>query len=105
MKIFNASCAAGIVTANGGIVPNCPILGEGGVSSGYLVMAENKLVYLPKTTPDLKSLIGLIENLCDQISAITVLSASPGSPTSTPINSAAITAIKAQISILKSALK
>jgi hypothetical protein len=52
MKIFDANCAAGIVLIDGLPVVNCSILGEGvGASSGYLVMAENNLVYLPKTTP------------------------------------------------------
>lgn len=105
MKIFNASCSGGIVSANGGSVPNCPILGEGGNSSGYLVMAEDKLVYLPKTTPDVKSLIVQLENLCDKISALTVTCAGAGSPSSTPINAADFTAIKSNLTTLKGALK
>lgn len=111
MKILNASCAAGVVTANGGIVPSCPILGEGGTSSGYLVIAENKFVYLPKTTPDVKSfltqvgsLCDKLESLCDSIAAITVTCALPGSPSSTPINAAAFATAKAEIVTVHSSL-
>jgi len=106
MRVFSATCVGGVVTANGLPVVGCPILGEGvGASSGYLVIAEGDLVYLPKTTPDVKSLITLIESLCDQIAAITVTPISLGAPTSVPINAAAITAIKTQITTLKTMLK
>ena len=105
MKIFNATCASGVVLVGGLPVVNCPILGEGvGASSGYLIMAENKLVYLPKTTPDVKSfltqtenLCGKLENLCDAIQAITVICSSPGSPSGTPINSAAFAITKMEL--------
>lgn len=53
MKIFEASVKGGAVFADGGVVVDCPILGEGGDSSGYLIMAEGELVYIPKTSPDL----------------------------------------------------
>lgn len=53
MKIFNAKVEGGKVIVNGLAVENCPILGEGGNSSGFVVMAEGDLVYLPKTSPDL----------------------------------------------------
>jgi len=106
MKIFNATCAAGVVLVDGLPVLACPILGEGvGASSGYVVMAEDQLVYLPKTTPDVKSLIELIETLCDNISALTVTATSLGSPTSTPINSASFVAVKTQLTALKAILK
>jgi hypothetical protein len=105
MKVFEASVLDGVVRANGGAVPECPILGEGGNSSGYLVISESKLVYLPKTTPDVKSLIILIESLCDKILEMTMTSSAPTTPTSTPINSADFTAIKEQLTSLKEALK
>ena len=62
MKIFEASAEGQVVRVGGRVVPDCPILGEGlGSSSGYLVMAEEKLVYLPKTTPDLKALLEILK--------------------------------------------
>lgn len=105
MRVFEASVAGGVVSANGGIVPDCPILGEGGDSSGYLVIAEDELVYLPKTTPDVKALIVLLEALCDKISALTVTSAIPGNPSSTPINAADFVEIKTNLTDLKGVLK
>jgi hypothetical protein len=106
MKIFDANCAAGIVLVDGLPVVGCSILGEGiGPSSGYLVMAENNLVYLPKTTPDVKTLIQLVESLCDSISSLTVTTIALGSPTSPPLNSAAFLIIKAQLAALKNTLK
>jgi len=106
MKIFDANCASGIVLVDGLPVVGCSILGEGiGPSTGYLVMAEDNLVYLPKTTPDVKTLIGLLESLCDNISSLTVNTIALGSPTSTPLNSAAFVSLKAQLIALKNTLK
>lgn len=120
MKIFDATCAAGVVSVDGFPVTSCPILGEGvGASTGFLVMAEDQLVYLPKTTPDVKTfltqienLCGKLETLCDTIQAITVTCAAPASPSSTPINGAAfaiaktdITTIHTSLTSLKGALK
>jgi hypothetical protein len=63
------------------------------------------LVYLPKTTPDVKTLIQLVESLCDSISSLTVTTIALGSPTSPPLNSAAFLIIKAQLAALKNTLK
>lgn len=111
MQIFEASCNAGIVQANGGIVPSCQILGEGGSSTGYLIIGEEKFFYLPKTTPDVKSFLTEIETLCDKIGAlcdsikaITVICSAPASPSSTPVNSAVFTSAKLEISAIKTNL-
>lgn len=104
-RIFEATCAGGVVTANGAVVPNCPIVGEGGTSSGYLVVCESDLFYLPKITPDTVALITQLENLCDKISALTVISSVPGNPSSTPTNAADFAAIKEQLTSLKGALR
>lgn len=63
MKIFDASVKGGQVIADNGIIESCPILGEGGDSSGYLVIAEGSLVYLPKTSPDLKETLTILKEL------------------------------------------
>ena len=105
MKVFDATCTAGVVTADGLVVTDCPILGEGGSSSGYLVISGTDLVYLPKTTPDVKALIVLIETLCNTIAALTVTSSAPGSPSGTPINASDFVAVKADLTTLKDALK
>ena len=111
MQIFEATCTAGIVSANGGIVPSCQILGEGGSSSGYLLIANDEFFYLPKISPETKSLIGQIETLfdkigalCDSIKAITVTCSAPASPSGTPLNSAVFTSAKTEISEIKTNL-
>jgi hypothetical protein len=119
MQILEATCVGGVVISDLGVVPSCQILGEGGSSSGYLVIGDEKFFYLPKISPDTKSLIGQIETLCDKIGAlcdsikaITVLCSAPGAPSGPPINSAIfsiakveITAIKTNLTILKNTLK
>jgi len=111
MQILEATCTAGVVSANGGIVPSCQILGEGGSSSGYLVIGDEKFFYLPKTTPDVKSFLTQIETLCDKIGAlcdsiktITVLCSAPASPSGPPLNSAVFTVAKAEITAIKTNL-
>tara|TARA_R110000851_G_scaffold184676_2_gene334033 strand:- start:587 stop:904 length:318 start_codon:yes stop_codon:yes gene_type:complete len=105
MRVFDATCADGVVTADNLVVTNCPILGEGGTSSGYLVISEVDLVYLPKTTPDVKSFIAIVETLCDKIGALTVTSSIAGSPSSPPINAADFVSVKTDLTTLKDALK
>lgn len=107
MRIFEATCAAKIVLVNGNPVVNCPILGEGGNSSGYLVISESDLFYIPKITPDVKSFLALaeklcekLETLCDTIKAITVTCSVPGSPSGVPINSAAFDSAKTNIATI-----
>lgn len=118
-RVFEATRIDGIIKINNKIVQNCPVMGEGGNSSGYVVISEDTLFYLPKITPDVKSFITLAENLCTKleelctkIAAITVTCAIPGSPSSIPINSADfgtssedIMEIHASLTELKGALK
>lgn len=110
-KILNANCVGGVITTGAGIVPECPNQGEGGNSSGFLIISDDKFFYQPKTTPDVKSLIEQIENLCgklgslcDAIGAITVLCSGPGAPSGTPLNASAFTLAKTDINTIKSSL-
>lgn len=104
-RIFEGYVLGGVVYADGGVVPDCTILGEGGDSSGYLVMSEEELVFLPKTTPDVKALIELLETLCDKITALRVVSSMAGTQSSTPVNSAEFNEIKTSLTNLKTILK
>jgi len=111
MQILEATCVGGVVISDLGVVPSCQILGEGGSSSGYLVIGDEKFFYLPKISPDTKSLIGQIETLCDKIGAlcdsikaITVLCSAPASPSGPPLNSAVFTIAKTEISAIKTNL-
>lgn len=69
MKIFKAVCAGGQVIAEGLPVQGCEILGEGGASEGWLVLGEGDAVYLPKTTPDLKTTLDFIEDIIKEMSS------------------------------------
>lgn len=60
MKIFPAELKGDLVVVDGGVVAGCPVLGEGGNSEGYFLMSEDKILYLPKTTPDLKNTLEII---------------------------------------------
>ena len=111
MQILEATCVGGVVISDLGVVPSCQILGEGGSSSGYLVIGDEKFFYLPKTTPDVKSFLTQIETLCDKIGAlcdsikaITVTCSAPASPSGTPLNSLVFTTAKAEISSIKTNL-
>jgi hypothetical protein len=111
MRVFEASVSGGVVSANNGVVLDCPILGEGGDSFGYLVIAEETLIYLPKTTPDVKtflteieSLCTKLETLCTRIAAITVICATPGNASSIPVNSAAFITSQSDIATIHTAL-
>lgn len=62
MKVFKATASGNQVMINGKPVQGCPILGEAlGESSGYLVISGEELVYLPKTTPDMKTLLEILK--------------------------------------------
>ena len=111
MQILEATCTAGIVSTTLGIVPSCKILGEGGSSSGYLIIDEEEFFYLPKTTPDVKSFLTQIEtlcnkigDLCDSISAITVICSAPGALSSPPDNVSDFALAKVNIGLVKSQL-
>lgn len=104
MKIFDASVQDGVIKADNGVVVDCPILGEGGNSSGYIVMAEDKLVYLPKTSPDLKTTLEYISNALNTI-ATGIFASNAGGAITTGSFASDLQAIKGQIDELKGALK
>ncbi len=66
-KFVSATCEGGVVTADGVSVASVTILGEGvGPSSGVLVIDEDQLTYIPKTSPDLD---GTLEKVIDALQA------------------------------------
>ena len=69
MKIFEAKRTAGVITADGGAVIDCPVLGEGGDSEGVIVMAEDELVYIPKRSPDLFTTLQLLSTTLSTIAS------------------------------------
>ena len=104
MKILKATCAGGVVYAGAGIVPNCPILGEGGASEGYLVIAEGDLVYLPKTAPDTKTTLDLFA-ACINALVSGILDANVGGAIVSGSFKTDLANIKTQVEALKGALK
>ena len=104
MRIFEASCNNGVVTADGGIITSCPILGEGGNSNGYLIIVEGDLVYIPKTSPDLSTTLQLLSTILSTI-ASGVLKANAGGDITSPTFSADLAEIKKQVDELKGALR
>lgn len=104
MKIFNATVNEGKVLVNGQEVPNCPILGEGGQSSGFLVMAENELVYLPKTSPDLSQTLQLLSTSLSTI-ATGIYQANLGGDITNPTFASDLAAIQSQVDELRGALR
>lgn len=67
VKILEAECEAGIVTAEGLPVPGTDVLSNGvGASEGALLLDGEKRVYIPDTTPDLEE---AIEKLIDVITS------------------------------------
>lgn len=104
MKIFNAKCEGGKVIVNGLAVENCPILGEGGESSGFVVMAEGELVYLPKTSPDLYTTLQYLSTALHTI-ATGIFQQNGGGNITTGSFAGDLGTIKAQVDELRGALK
>lgn len=110
-KMLEATCVAGVVTADGVPVVSAEILSEGvGASSGVLFLDEDQAKYIPKTSPDLKTTLEKIASALSSIaSALTTID---GKPTGTlpPAPAAAasiaqISAVQVEISALKEVLK
>ena len=104
MKIFSASVSGGKVKANGGEVVGCPILGEGGDSQGYLIMAEGDLVYIPKTSPDLDKTLELLSTALNII-ATNIFQRNGGGDITTQTFSTELTLLKNQVDELKEKLR
>ena len=104
MKIFEASVSDGQIQADKGVIVDCPILGEGGDSTGYLIQAEGKLVYFPKTSPDLKETLEHISEALNII-ATGIFPANLGGDITTSTFASDVQNIKQQIDELKGKLK
>lgn len=104
MKIFDAKVAEGKVIVADLEVPNCPILGEGGDSLGFLVMAEEKLVYLPKTSPDLSRTLQLLSTSLSTI-ATGIFQQNGGGNITSPTFASDLADLKNQVDELRGALR
>ena len=104
MKIFEASVEDGKIKADKGVIVNCPILGEGGNSTGYLIMAEGKLVYLPKTSPDLKQTLTILSTLISTL-ASEIYQSNGGGNITNPTFTTDLAEIKNSVDALKGSLR
>lgn len=110
-KILEATCAGGVVTADGLPVSGATVLSEGvAPSSGILIMQGDEKTYVAKTSPDLNlTLARLAEALGNIATALTALDAKPiGALPPAPSSAAAIaniTSIQGQLTALKEAMK
>ena len=104
MKIFESRRTAGVITADGGAVIDCPVLGEGGDSEGVIVMAEDELVYIPKRSPDLFTTLQLLSTTLSTI-ASGVYQANMGGDITSPTFAQELADIKKQVDELRGKLK
>lgn len=111
-KAIEATCIGGIVKV--GVVPvlTAEILSEGiGASSGVLIMDEDRQAYVAKTSGDLKTTLDRVATALGQIaSVLSSIGAGMTGPTTAPpptlaAGVAQITAIQAELAILKETLK
>lgn len=104
MQIFKATCKSKQVLLDNTVVPNCPILGGGGDSSGWLVIADAEFVYLPNTTPDVSELISHTMNAL-QVIASGVLKSNAGGDITTANFSADLLKVRSDLEKLRGRLK
>lgn len=104
MKIFEAKRTGGVITADGGAVIDCPVLGEGGDSEGFIVMAEGELVYLPRTSPDLSTTLQLFSTTLFTI-ASGIFQANLGGDITKPTFAQELADLKTQVDELRGKLK
>lgn len=104
MKVINAQISGGVITTEGGIVIDCPILGEGGDSEGFIIMAEGELVYIPKRSPDLSKTLELLSTTLSTI-ASGVYQANLGGDITSPTFAQELADLKTQVEELKGKLK
>lgn len=104
MKIFEAKRTGGVITADSGVVVDCPILGEGGDSEGFIIMAEGELVYIPKRSPDLSTTLKLLSTSLFTI-ASGIMQANMGGDITSPTFAQELTDLKKQVDELRGKLK
>ncbi len=76
-KVISATCAAGVVTADGLPVTGAVILSEGvAPSAGVLLMQGESHYFVAKTSPDLKTVIGHLNTILTNL--VTVLTSHDG---------------------------
>lgn len=104
MKIFDGELTDGKLKVQGNIVEGCPVLGEGGDSTGVVFLAEGDLVYIPKRSPDLSQTLQLLSTILSTI-ATGVFQKNLGGDITTQTFATELAELKKQVDELKDKLK
>lgn len=106
MKAIDATCVAGVVTAQS-IPVEATVISEGVKSSdGVLLLDEDRAIYLTSNAEDIKDLITNIGDVLTKIITIaTGLDAASNAPGGQTANIATLTSLKATLIAQKEALK
>src|SRR5690606_27643805 len=92
IRALEGTCSAGVVSVGGKPVPGAIILSEGvGQSSGTVFIDGDKIFYVAKTTPDVKTILEkVLAVLSELTTALTAIDAKPvGGAGSAPAPAAA----------------
>jgi len=104
-KALAATCVSGVVTCEGVALAGAVILSEGvGSSSGYVVIDEEKIYYVAKTSPDLKTTLEKLISITNKVTALftSVGAGMHGDTTAPPPTLASdVSAISAEVAILQ----
>lgn len=112
-KALAATCVGGVVSIAGTPIPGAVILSEGvGSSTGVAYLQDDKIYYVAKTTPDVKTLLEKVVSLLTELTtALTLIDAKPTggvASATTPVaavNIVNLTAISTQLTTLGAMLK
>jgi len=107
-RVLSATCVNGVVTSDGVQIPSgVQILSEGvASSSGYLIIDQDRLYYVSKTSPDLKDVITQLNSIVQQIQTIfTAIDAVTTTPGSSAALITALNALRVTFNNKKDALK
>lgn len=112
-KVIEATCVAGIVTAGGAPLVGAVILSQGvGPSTGIAIIDQEKIYYVAKTTPDVKSVLEkLISTITELTTVLTLIDAKPTGGVASAVTPVAVasvinlTAINVQLTALNGILK
>jgi hypothetical protein len=105
-KVIDASCVAGIVTAES-LPVNADILSLGLRSStGALLLDEDKAVYITSNAEDVKDLISMMKDITDKLIEISTGLDAAALVTGTQVaNIAALTALSVQLGAMELNIK
>jgi hypothetical protein len=104
-KVLDATCSGGVVLVDG-LPVEATILSEGvSQSSGVALIEERKVIYVAKTSGDLKDLIDMLSTCLTNIASVLTSLDTPSPPSSNTVLISQITACSSELSAMKESLK